>query len=758
MKDHADSVEIGDRAESDSLRAELRAYYSRRTLLRLGGRNYQPPNFALLDEYASGHPELNSYQLKAKQYEVIADMFTPVIFKHSPFYGEMGMKIAEYDGMWHSSGCWLRDRNNHLFRDIAPRDYDQYVATGKHAVTVIQNYPDQDHHCFPYSNVIANGLGKICEQAKTELETARNQEERDFLAAAVRGLLAVRKISGKFADAAAALLPQASDERERDFLNRIAQTAREVPWRKPETFYEGLAATWFLHEVSACLEGIGIAVIGHIDRMLWDLYDRDRSAGRITPAAAGDLIGRFLMHTDAKLDLSEVSDFYQGEQGDTLILGGCDRNGKEICNDLTFLTLKAYRELKLVNPKILCRISRHSDQALLDEVNRNFLDGRSVISFLNDDAIIPMQVKNGKRLEDARCYVAGGCWEPILEGFEHSAGANYYLYLPRILDMSIHEHPEIEADTGIVCQKIDRAPDFEAVYRIVMDNAIGILRLLAERIGKNGRIWPQVNPSPFFSACLTDCLQNRRDYTAGGGRYNPHAILLSSFAVFVDSLLAIKTLCFDTKHHPLSVLLKAVRADWEGYGALRAEVLAVPHFGDNREESNTLARRILNDMRESIGDLKNERGGPFVLCLINWREAIAYSKSICATPDGRRIGDYLTQGLTPSRFRSGNSITSVINSCAALDLRELAIPAVLTVSLPVNGMNLAILAQVERVFARSGAGVLQLNCVDKAVLLDARKHPERHQDLIVRFFGYSMRFVNLTAEFQDEFISRGIYS
>ena len=53
--------------------------------------------------------------------------------------------------------------------------------------------------------------------------------------------------------------------------------------------------------------------------------------------------------------------------------------------------------------------------------------------------------------------------------------------------------------------------------------------------------------------------------------------------------------------------------------------------------------------------------------------------------------------------------------------------------------------------------MLQMNCVDREQLLDARKHPERHEDLIVRLYGYSARFVRLTPEMQDEFISRDLY-
>jgi formate C-acetyltransferase len=744
----------------ERLRQELRDYYGKHSFRELGGSSYRSPLCAALDAYASAHPGLSAVQLKAAQYEIIAEAFSPVIFKNSPFYAEMGVKVAEYDGVpGLGAGGWLFTRNAHLFRDANPAEHSQFMAAGAKGIHLAYSpYADYDHHCFPYSNVIKRGLGQICEQAETSLKRGANREEVEFMECARRGLLAVRKISEKFAAAAENLQRDAEDEAQRRFLGRIATTAREVPWRKPETFYEGLCAVWFLHEVCASIEGIGMSVIGHLDRMLGELFRRDLEAGRLSPEEAYDLVCRFMVHTDGKLDLRKpVKESFNGqEQGDTLILGGCDENGGQVCNEITFMVLKAHHEHKLIYPKIHCRISRNTKPEFLDAINRDFLSGRNVISFLSDDAVIPAQVKAGKRLEDARGYVAGGCWEIILEGYEHSAGANCYFSLSRIMDLSIHERPELAA-TGVVCAKLDGAQDFAEVYRIVLDNAIRGIRQMCAVIGRNGRVWPQVSPAPFFSACLSDCLEKRTDYTAGGGRYNPHGLPLAGFAIFVDSLLAIRTLCFERGPCRLNELLKAVRADWDGYANLRAEALTMPHFGDDRPESNALARLVLDDLYANTRDLKNERGGPFQLGLYNYRDIIDWAKITGATPDGRRAGDFLTQGLTPSRLHPSAEITATINSAAALDLSQCPANSVLTLSLPLGGVDLQTLAQLERAYAASGVGMLQLNCVDQAQLLDARAHPERHPELIVRLYGYSARFVNLTPEMQDEFISRTLY-
>ncbi len=748
----------------ENLQKELRAYYRQMSFhTQCGGNmhNYRNPLWPVLDEYAALHPECSAIQLKAAQYEIIAENFKPVIFKNSPFYSEMGISVAESDGLpWLSAGGWLLRKNHHLFKDINPSEHTQYVAASKNCIHMAYGpYADLDHHCCSYSNILENGLSHYYELAKQERENCISTEEQEFIEAAMRGLNAVRKIACKFADAAEMALHQTNDPVQKSFLSMIAQTAKEIPWRKPGTFYEALCTIWFMHEVGGVIDGVRIYVLGHLDRMLGKFYNQDIDAGRLTYDEAYDLVCRFLCYTDCKFDssLSVTESYNYQEMGGTLILGGCDEKGETVCNDITFMVLRAHHELKMIYPKLHCRISKDSPQEYLDAINRDFVSGRNVISFLSDDCIIPAQVKAGKRLEDARCYVAGGCWEIMLEGYEHSAGANCKVNLARIMDMSIHNDQTVVEETGVICDKLDGTADFEEVYRIVIGNVIRIIRQMCMIMGKNGKVWPEVNPSPFFSSCLTDCLENRKDYTAGGGRYNPHGLPLAGFSILVDSLLAIRHLCFERKSYRLDELLEAVRANWEGYETLRAEALSLPHFGDNSQESNSIAARILDDIYKNTRDLENERGGPFQLGVYNYRDIIDWADMTRATPDGRRKGDYLTQGLTPSRLRQGGEITTVINSATALNLSQCPANSIITVNLPLGGVDLHILSALERAFAASGIGMLQLNCIDKAQLLDAREHPEKHQDLIIRLYGYSVRFVNLTEQMQDEFLSRTVY-
>jgi hypothetical protein len=101
----------------EMLRQELRAYDESRSYRASGGENFKSPFWELMDAYAAAHPGLDAVQLKAAQYEMIAENFHPTIFRNSPFFSEMGLNVAESDGIpFFSAGGWLFRRNMHLFR------------------------------------------------------------------------------------------------------------------------------------------------------------------------------------------------------------------------------------------------------------------------------------------------------------------------------------------------------------------------------------------------------------------------------------------------------------------------------------------------------------------------------------------------------------------------------------------------------------------------------------------------------------------
>jgi len=751
MKQKGESVNI------KALQDEMREYYKKHYFRDLPA-NYCHPFCAIMDEYDHSHPGLSSYELKSMQYEVIADNFEPILFRNSPLFFEMGVKPSECRGVPHPGlpASWLTQRNIHLVHDICPEETKSYSACSKHGIHLSYNFWDSHHHATNSTNIIRNGLESFYTEVEIELGKCKKQEEEIFLKSAMRGLLAVKKIAAKFADEADRKLKNATTAEENKFLSMISGAARKVPWKPAETFYEALAIFPFSYEVIASLEGNGLSAFGRMDYILGPLYENDIKDGRITRDDAYDLLCRVLCFTDCRYDTTAdwKKAYNTGENGTALSLGGYADDGKVVCNDVSHMILDAHRELNLLFPKLQLRIAKDTPLEFYESANKHLLAGRNVIAFFNDDCIIPSHVKAGKKLDDARHYSIGACWEGIIEGYEHSAGANCYFNLLRILDISIQDYPDVNNETGIACRKLDGCNTFESVYERYLSNVLVEIRRMCNAIHRYGSLWPQVNPSPFLSVCMKDCIRNHTDYTAGGGRYNPHALPLGGFANTVDSLLAINEICFETKTCALDEFLDVLRRNWDGHEQLRQQAIKASHFGDNTQVSNSLAKRLFDDIYQNTRDLKNERGGPYQIGFYMAWEYINWGKVTGATPDGRFQGEVIANGITPSRINHNLELTSSVLSVGKLDLTQCPANASLEISLPLTDLRQEHLEAIERSFVAAGGSCMQPNCVNRKTLEDALINPANHMNLFVRIFGFSARFVLLPKEWQHEFMCR----
>jgi formate C-acetyltransferase len=582
--------------------------------------------------------------------------------------------------------------------------------------------------------------------------------QRDFLEAAERSCRAVIRIAARFAQKARQMLQAEMDEQARQFLGAIASTAGRVPAQPPSTLYEGLAALWFVREVSATLEGVGISVIGHPDRQLIELYCADIAAGRLTEAEARDLLGRWLLPTDIRFRVREEP---WPETSTCMELGGCDANGVPVFNALTRLILEVHQDLGLLNPKPNCRFGAGSPKAYLDLISDQILRGHNVFALQNDDVLIPALVRHGKTERDARLYVNGGCQETICEGVEHSAGAYYYLNLARMLDLCLLgsdlHNLSAYGDLSVaeaVPQVMDGGADFEAFYEQFSDALRAVTAAGARWRRQGAARWDEVNPCPFYSATLAGCIEKALDYSAGGARYNASGIAPVGFATLTDSLYAIQVAVYEEQWVTLAELREALKADWVGWEGLQARLLALPKFGHGHRRVDALAARLSADLAAHVRTLANERGGAFQPSLFVYYAFVRMGENVRATPDGRRSGDVLSQGAGPSRLHPPDSLTDLIRSVSRVDYVDHPGNAVVDVQLPYGGLAPRTLTALTRTFGQMGGPTIQFNCVSTAELLDAQLHPEQHRDLQVRICGLSAYFVALDREVQDEIISR----
>lgn len=716
--------------------------------------------FAILNEkYEDG---MSVTAQKLLQYDVIAGEFTPVVFRHNPFYYETGVLTSRSDGARNAKDCgfvqangWVYERNKHLFIEQDEELYKRRTAQLKEQLYLICGpYNDVSQH-FNYNSTpyLQLGLQGIYQKAKAQ--QPENDREAEFLQAVCRCMEIMGSMAQKFADRAEEMLSKEEDPACRENLSLIAKTARCVPWQKPETFYEALATLAFLRTVTGSLEGVGPNTFGRLDKDLWPFYKKDLEAGRLTKEDAYKLICQFLLIWDCHYDQDSVMEGYADhELENTYTLGGCDEEGKPLYNELTQMFLQASREENIIFPKIKCRFSKDSPKAYLDELNTAISKGMTTVLLQNDDATIAALVRSGRSLEEARDYVVTGCWGVATADEKYDHGN--YLNILKPFEYAIHNLTDRMERVGVQFEVFEGSDSFEDLYRKTLKNCETLLQAKLDVVRRGGRIHHHVDSLPIFSATLENCLQKRADFTEKGGKYQDNHEMIFGLPNIVDSLLAIKTLVFDRKVCSLDTMLQAVRSNWEGFDDLRQQALKCPGWGDGSEESCQLANRFNNDLYEICSRQEGTYGGKVLMGHLTYTEIRFWGEKTLATPDGRYNGECFSQGLTPSRLKKIPNVLDVIRSMQALDGSTMGANSVINLILPSN-TPLDRLEGLLRAIGHTAVQSLQLNCVSKADLLDAQKHPEKYPQLIVRVTGFSAKFTSLSPQWQEEVITRNFY-
>ena len=178
--------------------------------------------------------------------------------------------------------------------------------------------------------------------------------------------------------------------------------------------------------------------------------------------------------------------------------------------------------------------------------------------------------------------------------------------------------------------------------------------------------------------------------------------------------------------------------------------------------TNRLATRLLHFFAKSLEGYRNDRGGIFRAGTGSAMYYIEHGEKIAATADGRRAGEGLSANYSPSLFTRCNGPVSVILSFTSPDLSLVANGGPLTLELHDTMFrspeSIAKTAGLVKSYILRGGHQLQLNAVNRDMLLDAQKNPDAYRNLIVRVWGWSGYFVELDREYQDHIIARCEYT
>jgi len=584
--------------------------------------------------------------------------------------------------------------------------------------------------------LLRDGLSGRIAAARKKLETvAPESESAEFLRAAILSLENVAEFAGRYADKAESAGEPA-----------LAALLRRVPQSPAKTLHEALQSVYFL---SAMIRLSGAIHVGfaRIDRYLLPFYRADLAAGRQTRESAAELFAEFFLMLNRDNDL--FHGMQPGDNGQSMMLGGCSPDGEPADNELTELLLEVSADLAMIEPKLNLRVSSRTSPEVLRAAARLSGCGLGFPQYCNDEVVIPGLAAFGYPLENARGYTVAACWEFVTKNGRDVPNI-YSMNLPLAVDRAIRNG---------LRQKES--------YRQILDRVPGEIRTLFREEQANIRD-PFFLPNPLFSSFCGECLNRGKDLHFGGGdhfHYGCHGCGSSSAA---DSLAAVGKLVFEEKTVAPEELLEALEHNFEGFEALRERLREDgPKVGCGDAGADECLRFVFDAFADVLAEVKdNGRGGrvrPGTGSAYNY---VAMTQNdgpnrLRATADGRRDGEYISSSLSPAPGVRPNGILSVLNSYGKLDYRRLCNGGPITMELDPGYFHspeaIEKMTALIKAFVRSGCQQLQLNVLDANVLRHAQQFPEQHRDLVVRVWGWSGYFVELAKAYQDQIIGRQAY-
>ena len=554
------------------------------------------------------------------------------------------------------------------------------------------------------------------------------------------------------------------DDLRRSEIEELSRICEKVPYNAPDTFHEALQHYWFLHlGVITEVNPWDSFNPGRLDQHLYPFYKSDLESGRLTQEKAHELLQAFWIKFNnhpappkvgvTALESNTYTDFC------LINLGGLTPEGDDAVNALSYLLLDVIEEMRILQPSSMVQISNRNPDEFLHRAIKIIKTGFGQPSIFNTDAIISELVRQGKDIVDARNGGASGCVESGAFGTECYFLTGYF-NLTKILELTLHNgwDPRLKIQVGPETGYPDVFKSFEDLFEAFKSQLKYFVKLKMEGNHTIEKTFMDYIPVPFLSLLIEDCLENAKDYNAGGARYNTSYIQGVGLGSVTDALSAINHMVFVENRISFSELLNALEENFDHKEELLYELIYnTPKYGNDDDRADSIATKVFEVFLDAVDGKETPRGGIYRINMLPTTSHVYFGSVVGATPDGRKAGQPLSEGISPFQGVDIKGPTAVLKSAAKIDhlktggtlLNQKFAPSFFD-----TDDSIAKIGALVRGYFRLNGHHIQFNVVDADTLRDAQKHPEKYKDLIVRVAGYSDYFNDLGEDLQNEIIRR----
>lgn len=596
--------------------------------------------------------------------------------------------------------------------------------------------PRLSHNVGGYRKILELGFGGILAQAHDMLASETDSRKRDFLKSVCISFRAASVLVSRYADHAETMSKACEDERQPE-LTRIAAVCRHIATGTPRDLQEALQLCWFAHLIFM-IENYGLMSLGRLDQHIKPFWNT------CPPEDAQELLACFF------IKMNDQTDIWVGEGATTnnVMLSGILPDGTDGTNDVTYACLDALDSLRMVEPMFAVRLHKASPERLVKRACDLNVSGLGQIAFYNDDTFIPALVRGGIPIESARDYALDACQDILIDGCSN-------LYIP-----SSYTHHSL---TDICLTTVKASSDIGTFDELLQACKEGFVKRNERFRKKHAELLaiPIGVPMPFTSGTLHDCIETGRDLGDGGARFSDMGVYVNSPVNAINSLAAIKKVVFDDKLSTMPEVIQALATNFEAAEPLRQRLHNAPKWGNDDDYVDLIAKDFLEFCCNEVQSHKKDETAHY-LSGIHEAHHVSDGNRFGATPDGRLAGKPFPVTLSPANGTDQHGPTAIIRSMTKLDSMIFQWNCALGISLHPSGLQTAVgrekFAALVKSYIIMGGPQLQCSIVDIDTLRAAQQNPEDYPSIVVRVWGFSARFIDLSAAYQNEFIERTMHT
>ncbi|NLC96537.1 MAG: pyruvate formate-lyase [Erysipelotrichaceae bacterium] len=595
-----------------------------------------------------------------------------------------------------------------------------------------------------YPKLLDNGIDGLKNIILKQLE---NQKGNKFLEASLESLDLYQEVCEHLKVLTKKAIKKAKSEKRIKQLELIYDNLEIIKHSTPETFHQALQMIWIYALLAGCIN------YGRLDDYLG-------------PYLKNDLDNNIISEDDAYDYLKSLWTLIENRRttvNGRIIVGGYGRKNPEAADIFAKIAIKVTSDCKYVEPQFTLRITKDTPEEIINMAYDCIGSKSTYPTLYNDEVNIPA-VMHGMRVDEetAKQYVPFGCGEFVIQG--QSIGTpNTLLNLLKLLNITLNDGIDpmdnIKKSGPVKIKKLEEFETFDDLY----DNYKELLDYYFDlSIKAQYYSYELMNKEVSFlfsSILMDDCIAKAKALLDGGIRYLGGTNETYGNINTSDSLYAIKKLVFEKQKYTLRQINDALLNNFKGYEDLREDLWNQGKYGNDIEEVDTLANDLYEYVAKGIRDRGIEIGMQYYLIVIsNNQTNTEWGRRTSASADGRYKGQFMNPANNPQGGADSNGPTALLNSLSRFDAKYHG-GSVQNIKFTPNmfNKNREKIKSLFNTYFKKGGCHLMVTIVDRGVLEDAQKHPEKYPNLIVRVSGFSAVFVNLDKDVQDELLSRTLY-